>query len=209
MSHRESIALIDGLGRNFIPELKARVTPSTSTSSPTQEQYAQQMLDDYKAAGIDPDRVFAQSSNRADILYWLAYEPRFGRHAVFLDERVDAEGGYDAAVGDLRNLARDGIRFVAPPIWALVTLDATGRIVPSTYAKAARENGLDLVTWTLERSGSLANGGGYYYKSVAPAISGDGDTYVVLDVLARQVGVRGVFSDWPATVTYYANCMGL
>ena len=62
---------------------------------------------------------------------------------------------------------------------------------------------------TLERSGSLANGGGYYYKSVAPAISGDGDIYVMLDVLAQQVGVRGVFSDWPATVTYYANCMGL
>jgi glycerophosphoryl diester phosphodiesterase len=32
---------------------------------------------------------------------------------------------------------------------------------------------------------------------------------VLLDVLARQVGIRGIFSDWPATVTYYANCMGL
>ena len=32
---------------------------------------------------------------------------------------------------------------------------------------------------------------------------------VLLDVLAREVGVLGVFSDWPATVTYYANCMGL
>jgi glycerophosphoryl diester phosphodiesterase len=31
----------------------------------------------------------------------------------------------------------------------------------------------------------------------------------VLDVLARQVGVRGVFSDWPGTVTFYANCTGL
>jgi glycerophosphoryl diester phosphodiesterase len=31
----------------------------------------------------------------------------------------------------------------------------------------------------------------------------------VLDVLARQVGVRAVFSDWPATSTFYANCMGL
>ena len=32
---------------------------------------------------------------------------------------------------------------------------------------------------------------------------------MVLDVLARQVGIRGIFSDWPATVTYYANCMRL
>ena len=31
--------------------------------------------------------------------------------------------------------------------------------------------------------------------------------YKVLDVLARQVGILGIFSDWPATVTYYANCM--
>ena len=31
----------------------------------------------------------------------------------------------------------------------------------------------------------------------------------VLDVLAKQVGIRGIFSDWPATVSFYANCMGL
>ena len=30
---------------------------------------------------------------------------------------------------------------------------------------------------------------------------------MLLDVLAKDVGVRGVFSDWAATVTYYANCM--
>lgn len=31
----------------------------------------------------------------------------------------------------------------------------------------------------------------------------------VLDVLAKEVGIRGVFTDWAATVTYYANCKGL
>jgi glycerophosphoryl diester phosphodiesterase len=31
----------------------------------------------------------------------------------------------------------------------------------------------------------------------------------VLDVLGRDIGVKGVFSDWPGTVTYYANCMDL
>ncbi len=31
----------------------------------------------------------------------------------------------------------------------------------------------------------------------------------LLHVLAQDVGVVGVFSDWPATVTYYANCYGL
>jgi glycerophosphoryl diester phosphodiesterase len=33
--------------------------------------------------------------------------------------------------------------------------------------------------------------------------------YQVLDVLAQDVKIRGIFSDWPATVTYYANCVGL
>jgi glycerophosphoryl diester phosphodiesterase len=33
--------------------------------------------------------------------------------------------------------------------------------------------------------------------------------YEILDVLAQDVKIEGMFSDWPATVTYYANCMGL
>ena len=40
-------------------------------------------------------------------------------------------------------------------------------------------------------------------------IDNDGDEYKVIDALARKVGVLGIFSDWPAVVTYYANCMGL
>ena len=31
----------------------------------------------------------------------------------------------------------------------------------------------------------------------------------VIDVLARDVGVLGIFSDWPAATTFYANCAGL
>lgn len=44
-------------------------------------------------------------------------------------------------------------------------------------------------------------------QSVTDAINKDADMYVVIDVLARDVGVIGIFSDWPATVTYYANCI--
>jgi hypothetical protein len=29
----------------------------------------------------------------------------------------------------------------------------------------------------------------------------------VLDVLARQVQIIGIFSDWPAMVSYYWNCI--
>jgi glycerophosphoryl diester phosphodiesterase len=51
--------------------------------------------------------------------------------------------------------------------------------------------------------------GGWYFQSVTHAVQNEGDILVVLDVLAKRVGIRGIFSDWPATVTYYANCMGL
>ena len=56
-----------------------------------------------------------------------------------------------------------------------------------------------------------ANPAGFYYAfdPAGEAIRKDSDMFIALDVLARQVGVVGIFSDWPGTVTYYANCMGL
>jgi glycerophosphoryl diester phosphodiesterase len=127
---------------------------------------------------------------------------------VYLDSRVDEPGGYAAAVAGMNQLAAEGVRIVAPPMWALLTVASRNRVVPSDYAIAAKRAGLDIITWTLERSGPLRSGGGYYYQAITPAIDNDGDMLTVLDVLARQVGIRGIFSDWPATVTYYANCMG-
>jgi len=47
------------------------------------------------------------------------------------------------------------------------------------------------------------------YQTIDSAITREGDMMKVIDVLAKRVGILGVFSDWPATVTYYANCMGL
>jgi glycerophosphoryl diester phosphodiesterase len=60
----------------------------------------------------------------------------------------------------------------------------------------------------LERSGILADGNnGFYYQTFDSAISREGDVLRVLDVLARDVGIEGIFTDWPATVTFYANCV--
>jgi glycerophosphoryl diester phosphodiesterase len=71
-------------------------------------------------------------------------------------------------------------------------------------------SGLDLIAWTLERSGILADGNnGFYFQTFDSAIRREGDLMEVIDVLAREVGVRGIFLDWPAAVTYYASCMGL
>jgi glycerophosphoryl diester phosphodiesterase len=82
--------------------------------------------------------------------------------------------------------------------------------VPSQYARDAKAAGLDIIAWTLERSGILGDGADdFYYQTIVAAIGREGDAMKLLDVLAREVGIIGIFSDWPATVTYYANCVGL
>lgn len=81
-------------------------------------------------------------------------------------------------------------------------------MVASNYANYAKERGFDIITWTLERSGFLTQGGGYYYQSVTNLIKNDGDMFNLLHALDTEVGILGIFSDWPATTTFYANCMG-
>jgi glycerophosphoryl diester phosphodiesterase len=209
LTHKESIRLIRGLGGKFTPELKAPSVAMPFQGTLTQEKYAQKMINEYKEAGVNPKHVWAQSFNLNDVLYWLRYEPKFGKQAVYLDDRVDLPGGVATAIADMRKIANQGVRIIAPPMWTLLKPGAGGKIIPSEYAVAAKAAGLDIITWTLERSGPLASGGGYYYQSLPGVINNDGDAYVALDVLAKQVGVLGIFSDWSATVTYYANCMGL
>jgi glycerophosphoryl diester phosphodiesterase len=207
MTHAESIELFEALGVKMTPELKGPSVSMPFEGDYTQAMYAQQMIDEYKAAGIRPRRVFPQSFNLQDVLYWIENEPRFGRQAVFLDgvnNPVEAQ----ASIEEFATMASQGVSYLAPPLWALVTLE-DGDIVPSEYALAAQAHGFSLITWTLERSGLLRSGGGWYYQSVTDAIDNDGDAMVLLDVLAQDVGIRGIFSDWPATVTYYANCKGL
>lgn len=76
----------------------------------------------------------------------------------------------------------------------------------SYYAMAAMERGLDIITWTLERSGPGLSG--YYWGTTENEVElTDGDNFSILRVLIEEVGILGIFSDWPATVTFYANCM--
>ena len=206
MTHRESIELFKQLGVKMTPELK-----SASVQMPfdgfTQQAYAQKMIDEYKHAGVPAKRVWAQSFDKADVLYWIANEPAFGKQAVYLDDAETVKDLPNAA--ELNAYKAQGINIVAPPIFALLTVDSSGNIVPSRYALDAKAAGLDIITWTLERSGILADGNnGFYYQSFDSAIKREGDMMKVLDVLNKQVGIIGIFSDWPATVTFYANCVG-
>lgn len=207
LSHAESIALFRQLGVQMVPELKQPVV-TMPYDGMSQQQFAQRLIDDYRTAGVPPGAVWPQSFNLADILYWIEREPEFGRQAVYLE---DAESAAELPVAaEFERLHAQGVRIWAPPLFALLALDDSGAIVPSPSARDARAAGLELVTWSLERSGTLGAGqNGWYYQTVDSAMRRDSDVLHVLDVLARQVGVRAVFSDWPATTTFYANCTGL
>ncbi|MFY9511836.1 MAG: glycerophosphodiester phosphodiesterase family protein [Rubrivivax sp.] len=207
MTHAESIALFQQLGVKMTPELKF---PSVAMpfNGFTQEQFAQKLIDEYKAAGVAPRNVFPQSFHLPDVQYWVKATPAYGKQAVYLDDAnvvADLPGA-----AELAGYKAQGINIVAPPIFALLSTDAGNNIVPSSYAKAAKAAGLDIIAWSLERSGILADGNnGFYLQTFDSAIKREGDTLRVLDVLNKQVGILGIFSDWPATTTFYANCAGL
>ena len=207
LTHAESIQLFKKLGVKFTPELKSASVPMPYRGTYTQADYAQQLIDEYYEAGVKPRDVWPQSFDQQDVLYWISHEPRFGKQAVYLD---DADTPQDLpTLNELRTLAAKGVKIVAPPIWALVALDSKNKIIPSEYARNAKAAGLDIITWSFERAGPLKNGGGWYYQTINPALNNDGDMLNVLDVLAKDVGVIGIFSDWPASVSYYASCMNL
>eukprot|EP00178_Gracilaria_changii_P021752 TRINITY_DN644_c0_g1_i2.p2 TRINITY_DN644_c0_g1~~TRINITY_DN644_c0_g1_i2.p2 ORF type:complete len:246 (-),score=44.37 TRINITY_DN644_c0_g1_i2:3609-4346(-) len=210
LTHAESIELFRELGTKYTPELK-----SASVEMPykgfTQEQYAQKLIDEYKKAGVSSDDVWAQSFNLDDVKYWIENEPRFGNQAVYLDGRYDDEAfnltdpsSYSPSMPELYDM---GVRIVAPPMWFLLTTDDSNKLVRSTYARAAYDAGLEIITWTLERSGAPPSG--WYLQTYQDAIKTDGDIMEVLHVLAKEVKILGIFTDWPATVTYFANCFGL
>ena len=204
MTHKESIALFKELGVKMTPELKKPVVDMPFNGF-TQEQYAQKLLDEYRAAGIPAEDVFPQSFEYGDVEYWLSKGEEYGKQAVFLDEDLDDPS---IRIKDMTKMREAGLEYLAPATPLLVA-SKDGEIVPSEYALAAKDAGFKLIAWSLERSGPLAGGGGWYYTNINDITKKDSDVLKLLDVLTQQIGVVGVFSDWPATVTYYANCNNL
>ena len=110
-------------------------------------------------------------------------------------------------------LRKRSVKIIAPAMPALLAVNGRPR-----RALAAREgpqgpglrhHHLDLRA-RRPAPGARRKAGFYYdFDPTGAAIKKDSDMYKALDVLAREVKILGIFSDWPATVTYYANCMGL
>ncbi|KAG0054372.1 hypothetical protein BGZ83_011381 [Gryganskiella cystojenkinii] len=211
MTFKEHLVLTRDLGLKHTPELKTPEVKMPFEGDYTQKKYAQQMIDTIIEARVNPKDVFLQSFLYEDIIYWLKATPAFGKQALYLDNNGDAPGSLPRAVTNLKRYAKDGVKYIAPPINYLVA-NKNGTIVPSSYAQEAKKLGLKIITWSLERSGPIADvhkNGNSYYSPIQEIVTKDGDIYHVLDVLWQKVGVVGVFSDWAATTTYYANCFGI
>ena len=205
LSHAESIKLFQKLGRKMTPELKSVRTEDLPPGF-DQRAYRRKLIQEYIDAGVPARNVWAQSFNYDDVLLWINEYPAFGRQAVFLDGRYDQS----IPASDFRDRKADGLNIIAPPMQILLTVK-NGEIVPSGYAKRARRAGLDIISWTTERSGRIREevipaGGAFYYDTTVNALGSDGDILRQIDVLVQDVGIFGLFSDWPATTTFYANC---
>ena len=170
------------------------------------------MIDEFKRAGVNPKDVWAAVVQSRRRLHWVRNEPRFGKQAVYLDDVDPGAGIPRLTVAELQRLAQHGVRIFAPPIPALLAVDEqrqAGAVAVRDDIKAA---GLDIITSSFERA-DLRRGAAFGGSSgLRPEGSRgeEGQRHVpALDALAQDVGVIGVFSDWPATVSYYASCIGL
>ncbi len=224
MTFAESIALNKKLGVKHTPELKAGDAKSIAAVFGSQDRYAQALIDELQANGVRPRDAYPQSFNPNDVLYWVR-NTAYGDQAVFL---VDYNTGTDNIIlfdttgrqlltrdeqnAFFRQLRRAGVKIVAPSFNALLTVQGN-RIVPAVLAKDLRSIGFDLISWSFERvdlrKGAAGVGSYYDFDPTGAAIKKDSDMYKALDVLAKDVKLIGMFSDWPATISYYASCMGL
>lgn len=207
MTFRESIALNSELGVGHTPELKGADAETLAVVFGNQRAYALKFAAELRAAGVSPADVWPQSFNPEDVFVWID-ATEYGGQAVLLMESVPPD-----RAKFLQSAKQRGVRIVAPPMPALLTVDDAARVIPSSLAGELRALDFKIITWTFERSDlrrGAANAGFYYrFDPQGRAVRAESDMYTVLDVLAHEVGIAGIFSDWPATVTLYANCLGL
>lgn len=86
LSHAESIELFKALNVKMTPELKTPVVEMPFDGF-SQTDYAQKLVDEYRAAGVAGSEVFMQSFNYDDVKYWLNHAGEYADTVVFLDEK--------------------------------------------------------------------------------------------------------------------------
>lgn len=209
-SHKEYIQNIKQFGAKYIPELK---TPSGvvmpynySGVIFSQTDYAQKLVNEYIEAEIDPSIVYLQSFLWSDCIYWATKTDY--KNALALEGNDDTYNwSRDKVKSWLQAIHDANVPFISPPQWMLANKTNATNIDVSTYASVALEMGFKIITWSFERDGPLQTGGGYYSTGLNP--TRDGFSYEFLDFMVQKAKIQGIFSDWPASVTFYANCMNV
>lgn len=204
-SHKNFIQVVNANGASFSPELKMLDYKFSRTY--TRQMFLQQVLDDYNRT--DPSRVYFQGFEWDDLKY-IAQKTPFNFNTFALDKNWLALTYTKLQLQKyFKPLVDHGVTAIAPAISMLLEVDKNNNLVPTLYAKVAKELGLDIVTWTLERSDALSKGGGWYYSTLSKVLKTDSDVLKVLDVLYQDVGIMAVWTDWPSVATFYANCFGI
>lgn len=212
LTHADSIDLFQSLGRKMTPELKQPLVDMPFDGM-SQTDYAMALVAEYEDAGISPADVHLQSFHIDDVRTWVAERPEFGEQAILLEGRKVTElQSRPPTQRDFEALKAEGIHYLGPPIPVILRAGTNGEFKASIYADRAHRAGLKLIAWTTERSGRIldevkTDNGAYYYDSLVDVLDGDGDILRAIDALATKAKVVGVFSDWPATTTFYANCI--
>jgi glycerophosphoryl diester phosphodiesterase len=97
-------------------------------------------------------------------------------------------------------------------MWKLVAADTeAGMIIASDFAALIKASGLKVITWTLDRTADPLEKSttDYYWQTLQSLDLTPGSRFELLDVLSKSVGIEGIFDDWPAVSSFYANCMGI
>jgi len=131
--------------------------PITSPGDPCQTR-----LSSHRATAIKPGPTPATTPAPA-AHQWIC---RRARQAVFLDGATKV-----AELPDLETLKgyqREGIRIVAPPVFALIEAK-DGKIVPSNYARNAKQAVLGIITWSPE-PGTLGCAGRRQERLLLPGL---------------------------------------
>jgi glycerophosphoryl diester phosphodiesterase len=207
--HADFVRRVYATGGGFVPEAEM-LNWEFASEEGGRRAFVDRIMADYD--GIDPSRMHFQGFDWEDV-YRVVNGTVFGANAFALDEDYGRTASYgeDQLCMHLQPLMDNGVGTVVPTMFVLLDVDGcTGNIMPSAYATDARDMGLDIMAWVFERSEvPLSRGGGFYYSKLAGAVCTESDMIKVLDVLYKDVGIKGIFTDWPSVVTFYANCKGI
>ncbi len=206
LTHAESISLINTLGADFTPELKSPMV-AMPFAGMSQTAYADRLLAEYRDAGISPTRIHPQSFNIEDVKHWINNHPEFADQTVYLDPR-GRNPEFEPTLENMQALKRAGVTTLAPPMPMLLTRGADGSLEASPYARFAKAANLRLITWTFE-AGDATDPKNWLYMNLPGYMRTESQMLEVLHALREEARIDGIFSDWPGTVTYYANCYGL